>query len=129
MKRWLLVVSALMALASPVAFAQVASAPDLISAMREPANQLLESLSGGTGGFAAMTGLDAELSYPLEDAERQNWQYWPAIRIGMPVERMTAQQRLWAHDLLAVLLSSAGYLKATSIMQLEDFLLTENRDG
>lgn len=118
-------------LALPAANAQVATSAGLAEAMSAPASELLETVSGGPGGVERLTGINRQdsLSHPLEDAERQNWQYWPAVRVGLPLERMTAEQRLLSHDMLTALLSSAGYLKATSIMQLEDILLNENRDG
>lgn len=115
----------------PGAQAQVARSSDLVEAMRTPARQLLESVSGGPGGIERMAGFDrqASLSHPLDDAERQNWQYWPAQRIGLSLELMTAEQRLLAHDMLGALLSSAGYLKATTIMRLEQILLDSDLAG
>ena len=118
-------------LAVPVAVAQVASAPELIAAMRTPATELRESVAGARSRQELMAGFNREerMLFPLEHAERVNWQYWPAVRIGLPLERMTVEQRMWSHELLTVLLSSAGYVKATSIMQLERILLDDNLDG
>ncbi len=115
----------------PAAQAQVARSASLIEAMRTPARQLLESVAGGPGGIERMAGFDrqASLAYSLEDAQRQNWQYWPAERIGLSLELMTAGQRLLAHDMLAALLSSTGYLKATTIMRLEQILLDTDLAG
>lgn len=115
----------------PLASAQVANAPELIDAMRGPAIQLRESVSNERTPQEMMAGFDREetMLFPLDHAERVNWQYWPAVRIGLPLERMTVEQRMWSHELLTVLLSSAGYAKATSIMQLERILLDDNLDG
>ena len=130
MQRILVVISCAV-LAGPPAMGQVASSADLVSAMRAPASRLLESVAGGPGGIERMAGFDrgASLSHPLEDAQRVNWQFWPAVRIGLSLELMTGEQRLWAHDMLAALLSSSGYLKATTIMQLEQILLDTDLGG
>jgi hypothetical protein len=72
----------------------------------------------------AMLGINrkASLSLPLDDAERENWQFWPTTRVGLPIENMTAAQRRMTHDLLTSALSSNGYLKVVQIMQLEEIL-------
>jgi hypothetical protein len=72
----------------------------------------------------AMLGVDrrADLMLPFDDAQRQNWQYWPTVRVGLPLENMSAAQRRLVHDLLTTALSSNGYLKAVQIMQLEEIL-------
>ena len=72
----------------------------------------------------AMLGVHrrAELMLPFDDAQRQNWQYWPTVRVGLPLENMTAAQRRLVHDLLTTALSSKGHLKAVQIMQLEEIL-------
>ena len=58
----------------------------------------------------------------LESEERFNWNYVPMVRQGLPLKEMTLEQRRAAHAMLRTILSSSGYLKATSIMQLEDVL-------
>ena len=118
-------------LAMPVADAQVASSQRLVEAMREPASLLLETVSGGPGGIEQMAGFDrqASLHFPLDDMERRNWQFWPAVRIGLSLELMTGEQRLLSHRMLSALLSSSGYLKATTIMQLEQILLDTDVGG
>jgi hypothetical protein len=67
-------------------------------------------------------GRKANLLLPLDSPERANWQYWPTVRVGLPLEYMSAVQRRLVHDLLRTLLSSNGYLKATHIMRLEEIL-------
>lgn len=106
------------------AFAQVAQVPQLREAMSATAAKLLSSVAGGPGPIERLAGFDrgASLVFALENSERQNWQYWPAQRIGLAVGLMTAEQRLLTHELLSSLLSSNGYLKATQIMQLEQIL-------
>jgi len=130
MQRLVLWVSCAM-LALPAAHAQVARSSGVVEAMSAPASRLLESVSGGPGGIEQMAGFDREasLSFPLDDSQRQNWQFWPAVRIGLSLEQMTGEQRLLAHEMLSALLSSAGYLKATTIMQLEQILLDTDLGG
>jgi len=72
----------------------------------------------------AMLGVarKANLMLPGDDPQRENWQYWPTVRVGLPLEYMSAAQRRLVHDLLRTLLSSNGYLKATHIMRLEEIL-------
>jgi hypothetical protein len=72
----------------------------------------------------AMLGVErkANLVLPADDPQRENWQYWPTVRVGLPLEYMSAVQRRLVHDLLRTLLSSNGYLKATHIMRLEEIL-------
>lgn len=67
-------------------------------------------------------GRKANLLLPVDSPERVNWQYWPTVRVGLPLEYMSAAQRRLVHDLLRTLLSSNGYLKATHIMRLEEIL-------
>ena len=72
----------------------------------------------------AMLGVarKTNLMLPDDDPQRENWQYWPTVRVGLPLEYMSAAQRRLVHDLLGTLLSSNGYLKATHIMRLEEIL-------
>jgi hypothetical protein len=67
-------------------------------------------------------GRKSNLMLPGDSPERANWQYWPTVRVGLPLEYMSAVQRRLVHDLLQTLLSSNGYLKATHIMRLEEIL-------
>ena len=99
--------------------AQVQVSEDLVKA----ANALLATVSGG-GGAGMLLGFDIgkNLALPLDHEARENWAYWPTDRVGVPIELMTTQQRMLVHELLTSLLSSRGYLKVVSIMQLEQVL-------
>lgn len=55
-------------------------------------------------------------------AERQNWHFIPRERKGLPLKEMTPAQRHLAYGLLSTALSHRGYLKATTIMSLEQVL-------
>lgn len=91
-----------------------------------PSDELLEAAQG------FLASLDdagrAKAVIPLASDERFNWNYVPMVRQGLPLKEMTLEQRRAAHDLLRSILSSRGYLKATSIMQLEDILKVLEND-
>ncbi len=65
----------------------------------------------------------AELSF--NDTSRMKWNNLPVglrARAGTSIGNMTDDQRKLVHRILSVSLSSQGYLKATSIMHLDDLL-------
>lgn len=78
--------------------------------MIETANGFLESLTPEQR---------ARTSFALDDAERINWHFIPRERRGLPLKEMTAGQQALARKLLAAGLSQRGYLKASTIMELE----------
>ncbi|HET6567295.1 MAG TPA: DUF3500 domain-containing protein [Rhodothermales bacterium] len=94
----------------------------------------LPSLLGNAPGHADMreaaqaflNTLDAEAraraQFPFDSEERFDWHYIPKERLGLPLADMTLEQRRAAHALMHTALSTQGYLKATSIMRLEDIL-------
>jgi hypothetical protein len=90
----------------------VAAAAALLASVEQPAPT------------EAMLGVErkANLVLSLDDPQRENWQYWPTVRVGLPLEYMSAAQRRLVHDLLTTLLSSGGYLKVAHIMRLEEIL-------
>jgi hypothetical protein len=65
----------------------------------------------------------AKALIPFEDAERQNWHFIPLIRRGLTWKEMNPAQRHLATSLLASGLSQRGYIKAKTIMSLEQILL------
>jgi hypothetical protein len=64
----------------------------------------------------------AKCTFALTSDERQNWHFVPKPRQGLTFKEMTPAQRLLAQGLLATGLSQRGYMKATTIMSLEDVL-------
>ena len=73
--------------------------------------------------LAALTSEQAaKASYPLNDHERFNWHFIPRERKGLPLKEMTPEQKHLAHALLSTALSHRGYLKASTIMSLEQVL-------
>jgi hypothetical protein len=75
----------------------------------------------------------AKALFAFDGEERERWHFIPNEmfpRKGLMIKDMTEQQRQFAHDLLRSGLSARGYVKVTSIMELEDILkVTENNGG
>ncbi|MEY4483225.1 MAG: hypothetical protein RL693_677 [Verrucomicrobiota bacterium] len=66
----------------------------------------------------------AKAQFALTDEERLNWHFIPRERKGLPIKEMSQDQRLLAHALLNTGLSYRGYIKASTIMSLEEVLYT-----
>ncbi len=82
--------------------------------------------------FLAALGPDqrAKATFPFSDEERFNWHYIPKERKGLTLGEMSPTQRHLASALLAAGLSQTGYIKAVTIMSLEDVLrVLENDSG
>lgn len=78
---------------------------------------------------AARTWLDAlspeqrgKAVFKVSDDERLNWHFIPKERKGLTLKEMDSAQRHLAYGLLSTGLSHRGYLKATTIMSLEQIL-------
>jgi hypothetical protein len=91
------------------------------SLMTECANRFLAALDNNQRGKA---------TFPFDTDERMNWHFIPKERQGLPLREMTPYQKHLASALLASGLSQAGYIKAVTIMSLEDVLkIIENDSG
>jgi Protein of unknown function (DUF3500) len=91
------------------------------SLMTECANRFLAALDVKQRGKA---------TFPFDAEERMNWHFIPKERKGLPLREMTPYQKHLASALLAAGLSQAGYIKAVTIMSLEDVLkIIENDSG
>jgi len=89
--------------------------------MTECARRFLAALDANQRGKATL---------PFDTGERMNWNYVPMERKGLPLREMTPYQRHLASALLAAGLSQSGYIKAVTIMSLEDVLkLIEHDSG
>jgi hypothetical protein len=67
----------------------------------------------------------AKAAFPFDGEERLRWHFIPNEmfpRKGLMIKDMNETQRRLAHDLLRSGLSARGYLKVTSIIELEDIL-------
>jgi len=71
----------------------------------------------------------AQAKFAFDADERFNWHFIPKERKGLPLKDMTPSQKHMAHGLLNAGLSQRGYLKATSIMSLEDILRAMEKDS
>jgi hypothetical protein len=78
--------------------------------MARAANELVASLTPEQRGRAV---------FAFADAERLNWHFVPRERRGLPLKDMTAPQRALAKALLEAGLGARGYLKASTVMELE----------
>jgi Protein of unknown function (DUF3500) len=102
---------------SPVHLHHVRSA----SLMTECANRFLAALDADQRGKA---------TFAFSADERLNWHFIPKERKGLPLREMTSYQRHLASALLAAGLSQTGYIKAVTIMSLEEVLkIIENDSG
>jgi hypothetical protein len=89
--------------------------------MAEAANRWLASLTPEQRSKATFT---------FEDDERVNWHFIPIERKGLPLREMTPAQKHLASVLLSAGLSQQGYVKAETVMSLEDVLrLLEKGSG
>lgn len=69
-------------------------------------------------------------TFPFDADERMNWHFIPKERKGLPLREMSPHQKHLASALLAAGLSQTGYIKAVTIMSLEDVLkIMENDSG
>lgn len=80
------------------------------AAMATAARRLLDGLDAGQRERAI---------FDFGDAERLRWHFVPAEYPGLALADMTPAQKELVHELLRTSLSTAGYLKATSIVRLE----------
>jgi hypothetical protein len=71
----------------------------------------------------------AKATFPLDDPERVRWFYVPIERKGLPLREMSPYQKHLAGALLSAGLSQTGYIKAVSIMSLEDVLREIEKDS
>lgn len=65
----------------------------------------------------------AKAKFEWTSEERFNWHFIPKERKGLPIKEMTPAQQGLAFGLLGSTLSQRGFLKATTVMSLEQILL------
>ena len=72
----------------------------------------------------------AKATFQFDDDERMNWHFIPKERKGLPFREMSPYQKHLASALLSAGLSQRGYIKAVTIMSLDDVLrIMENDSG
>ena len=86
-----------------------APASDMLSA----ANALLATLSPEQ---------KTKISYPLTDKERENWNFVPLARAGLPLKEMSPAQQELSLALLRTGLSHSGASRAEAVISLENVL-------
>jgi Protein of unknown function (DUF3500) len=91
-----------------------------VSIMTETANRFLAALSSEQR---------AKATFRFMDDERMNWHFIPKERKGLMLREMSSCQRHLASALLAAGLSQIGYIKAVTIMSLEDVLKALENDS
>jgi len=105
-------------LSATILFSLLISAPVLWAV--SPAQEMAEAANNF---LAALTPEQkSKAFYEFKDDQRFDWHFIPKPRKGLPLKEMTSPQRLLAHALLSSGLSQRGYMKATSIMSLEQIL-------
>lgn len=74
-------------------------------------------------------GQRARASFDFMDAERYAYNYTPIPRKGIALREMRPDQQHLAHALMAAGLSQKGYIKASTIMSLEEVLKEMEKDS
>ncbi len=64
----------------------------------------------------------ARATFQFQDEQRFDWHYIPRVRKGLPLKDMNSAQKHLAHALLSAGLSQRGYIKAITIMSLDEVL-------
>jgi len=104
----------------PLIFAIACLAFMLTVRAHGPAEEMAEAAAHF---LAALTPeQNGKATFELKDDERLNWHFIPKARKGVSLKEMTPAQRHLAHALLNSALSQRGYMKASTIMSLEQIL-------
>lgn len=96
----------------------------LFTSFRTSAHSPTEEMSEAANNFLASLTPEQQTKarFELKDDERKNWHFIPKDRKGLPIKEMTPAQRNLAHALLSTGMSQRGYVKAVTIMSLEQVL-------
>ena len=88
------------------------------------AHSAVEEMTEAAENFLAALTPDQQTkaTFEIKAEERLNWHFIPKERKGLPFKEMTPAQRLLANALLSSALSQRGYIKAATIMSLEQVL-------
>src|SRR5437870_7918541 len=83
-----------------------------------------EEMAEAANNFLAALGPEqrAKAVFEFKDGQRFDWHFVPKARKGLPLKEMNSPQRLLAQALLSSGLSQRGYMKAATIMSLEQIL-------
>jgi hypothetical protein len=86
-----------------------------------PASPISSELAVATRDFLASLRPEQRQRavFDFENRERVNWHFVPRQRRGLPLKDMSPEQQELARRILRTALSQSGYLKATTIIELE----------
>ena len=104
--------------------ALVIAAPSLRA--HEAATEMVAAAKTFLGSLSAEQKKQA--TYPLTDAERENWNFVPIARNGLSFKSTSTQVQALGIALLRTGLSHTGVAKSQAIMQLELFLKEQEKD-
>jgi hypothetical protein len=107
---WLIAITTFAVILTTVVIYDAESRRRSALAMIEAANTFLAALTPEQRAKAV---------FEFSNEQRFDWHYVPRERIGISFKELDANQRKLAHDFLKTGLSQRGYLKATTIMELE----------
>jgi hypothetical protein len=77
---------------------------------------------------ALNTDQKKQATYPLTDAERENWNFVPIARQGLPFKKVSTEQQALGLALLRAGLSHTGMARAQAVMALELILKELEKD-
>jgi hypothetical protein len=92
----------------------------------EAANEMVAAANKFLGALDAAQKKQA--TYTLTDAERENWNFVPIARQGLPLKDMKDAQRDLAFGLVRTGLSQPNLARAKAIMTLENILKEQEKD-
>jgi hypothetical protein len=92
---------------------QASALPKVATEMADAANAFIKSLDEEQSKKAR---------YTFEDKERDNWNFVPIARNGLPIKDMKPEQRVLARKLLETGMSDSALVKIDTIMALEKLL-------
>jgi hypothetical protein len=96
------------------------------------AGQETADMAAAAANFSAALNPEqkAKATFPFESDEREDWHFIPKARKGLPVKEMNSAERALAYGLLSSGLSQKGFVKAMTIMSLDQILKDmENGSG
>ena len=109
-----------------VAFVGVLSVTAIFSFVVSHADQVRRANAMSQSATSFLTSLTsdqkAKAVFKFDDEERLNWHFVPRARKGLPFKEMTEPQRALAHNLMKSGIGAKGYVKATTIISLENVL-------
>jgi hypothetical protein len=102
----------------------------LLASQLAPAHEAATEMAAAARKFVGTLKPDqAKLaSYPLTDAERENWNFVPLERHGLPFKQMSTEQQALGLALLRTGVSHAGMARAQALIAME-LVLKELENG